>query len=228
MSYILDALKKLEHEKIRKARGNGMSSITGELFSNDEQRTDGGGMGKILLIVVFVALVTFGASWFFLKPGKRTEIAKPGAPVAQQQAAAPAGVQTATSIVRPVAQPVAAQVPLPPPTVVTVAPKPPVLNKEDVAAQVTPRELRKRVKAAQQQPAPTMATPAGIQLSGIAWQDDRRARRAVINGFLVQEGAIISGSKVTEILQDRVRFTLSGSTFEIPLAISADLPPMGK
>ena len=35
MSYILDALKKIEHEKAKKNRGAGMTSISGELFKDE-------------------------------------------------------------------------------------------------------------------------------------------------------------------------------------------------
>jgi general secretion pathway protein B len=72
-----------------------------------------------------------------------------------------------------------------------------------------------------------VAAPADIMLSGIAWQDDRRARRAVVNGFLMQEGGVVSGARITEIFQDRVRFTLAGKYFEIPLT-SAGFPAAGK
>jgi general secretion pathway protein B len=65
-----------------------------------------------------------------------------------------------------------------------------------------------------------IAAPADIKLSGIAWQDERRTRRAVVNGFLMQEGGIVAGARITDIYQDRVRFSLSGKTFEIPLISS--------
>ena len=71
------------------------------------------------------------------------------------------------------------------------------------------------------------AAPADIKLSGIAWQDERRARRAVINGFLMQEGGIVSGARITDIFQNRVRFSLSGKVFEIPL-ISTAVPASDK
>jgi hypothetical protein len=73
----------------------------------------------------------------------------------------------------------------------------------------------------------TTAAPADIKLSGIAWQEEHRARRAVVNGFLMQEGGVVSGARITDIYQDRVRFTLSGKTFEIPLVSSA-VPAAGK
>ncbi len=59
--------------------------------------------------------------------------------------------------------------------------------------------------------------PADIKLSGIAWQDERSARRAVINGFLLKEGAAVSGAKIIDIQIDRVRFSSPAGQFEIKL-----------
>jgi general secretion pathway protein B len=74
-----------------------------------------------------------------------------------------------------------------------------------------------------------MAAPENIKISGIAWQDERSARRAVVNDFLMKEGNVVSGAKILEIKQDRVRFSLSGSTFEVPLLSSATaMPGAGK
>ena len=66
-------------------------------------------------------------------------------------------------------------------------------------------------------PSQTVQAPADIKLSGIAWQEERSSRRAVINGFLLKEGAVVSGAKISEILADRVRFSSAAGTFEIRL-----------
>lgn len=55
----------------------------------------------------------------------------------------------------------------------------------------------------------------GLTVSGIAWQDERALRRAVINGFLVEEGAEIQGAKIVEIKENRVRFNRGGEVFEV-------------
>lgn len=55
----------------------------------------------------------------------------------------------------------------------------------------------------------------GITVSGIAWQDERSLRRAVINGTLVGEGAEILGAKIVEIRENRVRFSRGGDIFEV-------------
>jgi general secretion pathway protein B len=74
-----------------------------------------------------------------------------------------------------------------------------------------------RQTKAQSIPAQSVVPPADIKLSGIAWQDERSARRAVINGFLLKEGAVVSGAKISEIQADRVRFASAAGTFEIRL-----------
>jgi general secretion pathway protein B len=67
------------------------------------------------------------------------------------------------------------------------------------------------------QPVQTVQAPADIKLSGIAWQDQHTARRAVINGFLLKEGSVISGSKIVDIQADKVRFSTPSGEFEIKL-----------
>jgi general secretion pathway protein B len=105
-----------------------------------------------------------------------------------------------------------------------------VAPANDAAAILTHQELGKRLNDRKRPAAPavpTIAPPADIKLSGIAYQDERRARRAVINGFLMQEGGVVSGAVITDILQDRVRFSLAGGRFELSL-VSAGDPAPGK
>ena len=69
--------------------------------------------------------------------------------------------------------------------------------------------------------ATTPATPAaegaepGLAISGIAWQEERELRRAVVNGALVAEGAEVAGARVVEIRERSVRFSRGGRTFDI-------------
>jgi len=58
------------------------------------------------------------------------------------------------------------------------------------------------------------AAPADIVITGIAWQDERSLRRAVVNGALVGEGAEVAGARVVEIREDRVRLTRGGQLFD--------------
>lgn len=57
-----------------------------------------------------------------------------------------------------------------------------------------------------------------LVVSGIAWQEERGLRRAVVNGSLVGEGGEILGARVVEIKEKRVRFSRGGNTWEIPYA----------
>lgn len=56
-----------------------------------------------------------------------------------------------------------------------------------------------------------------LAVSGIAYQPERQARLAVVNDLPVMEGTVIEGARVEEILEDRVRFSREGSTFEVAL-----------
>lgn len=60
-----------------------------------------------------------------------------------------------------------------------------------------------------------------LKVSGIAWQDERADRRAVVNGALVGEGTVVEGARIVRIFQDRVRFSRSGGTFEINVSGSS-------
>jgi general secretion pathway protein B len=67
----------------------------------------------------------------------------------------------------------------------------------------------------------TVPAPADIIVTGIAWQDERAARRAVINGFLLQEGKVVSGATILEIHQDRVKFKSTAGIFDVRMDAAA-------
>jgi general secretion pathway protein B len=54
-----------------------------------------------------------------------------------------------------------------------------------------------------------------LQLSGIAWQEERDARLAIVDDLPIMEGTMIDGYLVEEILRDRVRFSRNGQIFEL-------------
>jgi len=233
MSYILDALKKLENEKQKKSRSDGMVSISGELFKDEPRRTSGRNAWKIALLVVAASLVTFGATWFLMEPGKGRDKNKPRT------------VIPATSITRvspqvtpspsPVQQPPAATPQASAVAPAVLVPKPPAAvsaasDVKKVAPAGITRQREKRHKVPEEKAARPAAVeksapvygeaPADIKVSGIAWQDERRARWAVVNGFLFREGGVVSGARITEILKDRVRFSSAGKVFEVHLTVS--------
>ena len=61
----------------------------------------------------------------------------------------------------------------------------------------------------------SLPNDATLTLSGIAWNKDSTDRLAIINGQPAVTGATVNGAVVEEILQDRVRMSLSGRPFEL-------------
>jgi len=231
MSYILDALKKIEHEKNKKPTPDGRVSIAGDLFQERQPPPVRAGIWKVALLIVIASLVTAGGTWLLLRgDGKmKTADIRPSlpptvpvtSPVVIPPAPVPVPVQPAPVQPAPVAAPPAA---ISPPAAV-------IQNKVETAEddEDTPRAVRRTYKRASPrsvvtkqtvqavQAAQTIQAPADIKLSGIAWQDERAGRRAVINGFLLREGAVVSGAKITDIYSNRVRFLSAAGQFEIKL-----------
>jgi general secretion pathway protein B len=229
MSYILDALKKVEREKAKKIKAGGITSISGDLFQERMLRPSRGGVGKIIVVILLVSLVTFAATWFVLKDNK-----KPGAvaprPVAVQPTP-PAPPASAPVAVQPTQQ---MAVPRSPEATVSTSPVLPqpgtaVSGDPERVAKLEKKSAKKPSAPSQQQKAAvqTIPAPADIKVSGIAWQEERIARRVVVNGFLLQEGTTVSGAKILEIHPDRVRFTSPAGIFDVRMDGAATLtgPP---
>ncbi|RII27077.1 MAG: hypothetical protein CXR31_07420 [Geobacter sp.] len=111
----------------------------------------------------------------------------------------------------------AVEVPDAQPPIRTLTPPAPIPQPSPVPAPVSPPPLPVR-KVPVEAPLPhEVKTPgnAGVTISGIAWQDERELRRAVINGALVGEGAVVGGARVVEIKENCVRFSRDGQVFEV-------------
>lgn len=76
------------------------------------------------------------------------------------------------------------------------------------------------VKLPEQAPVRSATTPSSLRISGIVWSEEPSRRIAVINGMTLNEGSIIEGAKVVEILPTRVRFFQNNQSFEIPLGVT--------
>lgn len=216
MSYILDALKKIEHEKSKK-RSDGRVSIANDLLQEWKQPAAGSGVWKIVALVVAASLLAAGGTWFVLH-GKNDKSA-----AVVRQSVSPQVVPVVPPVVAPPVQspvPVAVPVAVPPPAVAA-----PQKNNTADGDDDSPLNGRSKLSTGmvksqpvvQKQPVQTVAAPADIKLSGIAWQEEHSARRAVINGFLLKEGAVVSGAQIIDIQADRVRFSTAGGQFEIRL-----------
>lgn len=236
MSYILDALKKLETEKTRRARSAGVVTIAGELFREERPRPAPTGAWRAVAGVAVAVLLTFSLTWFFLKgtTGRGVREKRPAIPLVQPvpsplpTALTPSAVQPPPIIAAAPPQPAAPASPrIPAPVAAPPAAGRANLPAEDGEEPVQSGRAASVPASATPSRAQVVAAPADIKLSGIAWQDERKARRAVVNGFLMREGSVVAGARITDILQDRVRFSQSGAVFELPL-ISAALPGSGK
>jgi general secretion pathway protein B len=189
MSLILDALRKIELE--RKAKRQSSQEIRTEVLN---YRGITPPKEKTLIIPITAAvLLAFlaGASFFYFK---KTDPPKIDSPPQRETLR-----QETTRITPP--QP--------------LQPPPPELPAQknihrEVNSATTPVKQSTEVVTIEQKNG-----DGGLTVSGIAWQDERSLRRAVINGFLVAEGAEIQGAKVIEIKESRVRFNRGGEIFEV-------------
>ncbi len=220
MSFILDALKKLEQEKA--ARKGGDVKISDEIVRENRR-----GMRKarrsVPMSVVLIALglvLLLGASGAFLwfkHGGDQSKVVAMGPeqtlPAASKRSEASQGTIMAEPVVpevRPMADEAAEPSPLP------------------VAAKRTSQ--RERNEATRLSRPDFMARPthpsgegsssggSGPKVSGIAWQEAPSARRAVINGDLVKEGAQVDGATVEEILPSRVLFSSGSRRFTVSIS----------
>lgn len=221
MSLILDALRKMEQER-RSRRGSGQDLrpevLRYRLATQPKQSS------RYPLVVVAVALLAAGLGGGFLLKGNREE--GQGKPDAAATATAP--VATPTPVETPAVPPSALA-----PSAPAALPREPA-TEPAVAEPARPNpsrpaeaHSRKAPAAAAAQPFPPSGDAAPpqaateIAISGIAYQDDRRMRRAVLNGVLVGEGAEIAGARVVEIKENRVKLSRGGQTFEVPFSSGA-------
>lgn len=221
MSFILDALKKLEQEKA--ARRGGNVNISDEIVRGNHRVSRASkrtgpmnattvGVGLVLLILVVAVAVLWrdrGVVRETESPAADTHVG-PREPVIAERASTPPAprVQEAPPV-RAAAPSVPRTEPLP----------------------TSPQQRAARTEIPVRTPPPTAASDrggdsyqgsgssgGGLTVSGIAWQDERSARRAVVNGTLLSEGNTVGGAKIVEIQQARVRFSSNGRTFEVSLS----------
>lgn len=226
MSLILDALRKMEQD--RNSRRGTAQDLRPEVlrYRREPVRERRLPLRWIGLAVLLVAGLGVG----FLALGSR-----PGKPVATPAAQAPAAAVPKSPA--PAAQPAPSEAAPAPASTAGAAPepaRPPLaagLKEVPVAKEPAPEPRpvtpERPVQAARRErPAPAAAPAqqpvvmgsADITVSGIAWQDERNLRRAVLNGTLVGEGAQVSGARVVEIKEDRVRLSRNGQLFEVLLS----------
>jgi len=221
MSHIFDALQKLQVEKTAKLK---QSAITGGmLLDAGTPRRRQTKRYVVISIAAAVVLIGVVAFWITQRPNQQAQpkaplqtvqqtvaVQQPAAVVTPPPPAAPQPLQTAPAA-QPAAQPVAANVPAQPS---------PDEDEEDRPH----RREKQTAKFATAVPVPppparpvAVGTPEGIKLSGIAWHDNRKLRRAVINDLLVGEGAEVAGARIVEIRTSLVKIEKNGMLYEVVL-----------
>lgn len=228
MSSILKALKKVEEEKAAR-QGESADFARSLLRSEHRRRRSGSGalLGMLALLLAVIATLWWSGwrSAPTVQISERVEVLTypeptivadpPVLPTAKEpqvpsvpplpDAEVLEVVIAAPAIPRPVA-PIAPIAPIAPAVVTDLPPAP-------VAA--TPVEIPPvQVPVIAQRQSVETAFPQ-LQLSGIAWQEEREARLAIIDDLPVMEGMMIDGLLVEEILRDRVRFSRDGKIFEL-------------
>ncbi|MCL2760157.1 MAG: hypothetical protein FWD70_00710, partial [Desulfuromonadales bacterium] len=210
MSLILDALRKMEQEKAKKNQDK--ADIRPDVLRyRGNARKSSNNKGIFIAIGIVVLILIIAVLWLLLSVSKKHKAIRQqplATNLSQQAAPAIRPPQPQAAPVQSTAPPV--QSPAPPQqtsklTVVKVIPpaqsqsptqrtsKLTVTKVIHSAAQPAPHPKPAHVKQPEK-PAPqvTASVPAGITVSGIAWQDNRRLRRAVVNGSLVSEGRLIA------------------------------------
>ena len=215
MSLILDALRKMEQE--RRSRRGVAQDLRPEVLRY-RMATQPKRPSRYPLVVAGVVLLCAGIGAGFALKGDKGEAESQGKQDSAAMSAAPAPTPSsveAPAAVPPAFEPAAAPVP-----------------NEPVAAPLAAEPAKPRPArpaALPSSPAPAAAAPfredagaqvggADITISGIAYQDERRMRRAVLNGQLVGEGAEIAGARVVEIKENKVKLSRGGQLFEVPFS----------
>ena len=217
MSLILDALRKMEQER-RSRRGSGQDLrpevLRYRLAAQPKQPS------RYPLFIVAALLLSVGIGAGFWLNGNGDEPERQ----ATQDAGSPGAAPLVTSPAAPAPVPTEAPAALPP----AAAPAAPAALPEAPASRplaVEPARQKTPRTATAPQPATPMEEPGAshggasdIVISGIAYQDERHMRRAVLNGVLVGEGAEIAGARVVEIKETKVKLSRGGQIFEVPFS----------
>jgi general secretion pathway protein B len=189
MSLILDALRKIERE--RKAKRQSSHEIRNDVLHYHGAAPNAEQSRIIPLTVAIVLISLAGALVFFSRKSQQPHF----------ESAQPKGVLQQES------PPI--DVPQPLPSAPTAQQR---LETKPEETTTAPQPLKQADESINRQQS---SSGKAITVSGIAWQDERSLRRAVVNGQLVGEGAELDGAKIIEIKENYVRFSRDGESFEV-------------
>jgi general secretion pathway protein B len=215
MSVILDALKKLEQEKA--SSRSGPVDIVPEMVKSREPRVRN---GRWLVAVLITGAVAVTAVVTMFAMGSFTASKQQPVPLVSGPTASLPEFLPAPQAVKPVSEPVVRSENNPEPDVIR---RNPVRQAEPVMTPTANPPLQRRQSKTvtgerlDETPQETGSSSSALKVSGIAWQDDRSDRRAVVNGMLAAEGEVIEGARIVAIHQDKVRFSRDGRTFDVAI-----------
>ncbi len=216
MSHILDALQKVQEQKVAKLKH--LTITGGSLIDSSVRRKSYKKWYMIGAVIVLLSVAASG-TWHFLKQPKNTTKTETKEQVYLPQ---PQIQTTVTPVKVKSAVPAstsAQSVPLP----VSNRQKSTNVRSEEKAQAIqktVSSSPTKKHKAMIQTSSATKiisSPPEGIKLTGIAWQEDRKLRRAVVNDILIGEKDEIAGAKTIEIRPDMVRFEKNGLYYDVVL-----------
>jgi general secretion pathway protein B len=196
MSLILDALRKMDLE--RKAKRLSSHEIRTDVL---HYRGTGPASEKSRLVPITAAVVIVSAAGAFFYSMSRTDAPGKGTEVASLQQQRPVTLPQSTPQPQPGQQPM------------QQLPAAPVMQKS-IRSEAKRKPETSNPPERAEKPLQNLEVE-GLTVAGIAWQEERSLRRAVVNGALVGEGEEIQGAKIIEIRENRVRFSRGGTVFEI-------------
>jgi general secretion pathway protein B len=208
MSLILDALKKLDREKV--ARRVGQTDIAAEILKAGHPAQKSSILPLVFVLAITASLAA--ASTYLIFSGSGTQVAdsRPAVPAASMQAQQVTAAVTDKPPVNPRISPAA------PPVSVSEAMPP------DKTKKLAEPAVSARISADVVAPRKAVAVPEGeggplptLKISGIVWQETPSERKAVINGKLAREGDVVEGVKILEIYPDRILVSHRGKSFKI-------------
>lgn len=208
MSLILDALRKMEED--RKSRRSAAQDIRPEVLRYRVAIKPQEEKPYLLVVVALVLLAAGTGAGLFLRGSGRTISPATAPAVAPAALPEPLVARPAPAIAVPPSQPVDYASPV-------QSSGSRRRGRKPAAASAVPTEAAGLQQSQPQHRDATgdLPTLPEISVSGIAWQDERSLRRAVLNGALVGEGAEVAGARVVEIRENRVRVLRGGQLFDI-------------
>lgn len=228
MSNILEALRKAQSEQKTATVETG--SKTEPLFTQRHGRSPANRNRRSIIITACGAVILLLAALLLYPPGQKTTKQQGNSIAGSTPSTTPtAAPPTKSTTLEPAVPPPPPAAPPVPQSTVAATPKVAetvkeqnnTLLKQDTEEAGLKSYRSKQHKMLEERPVQTKPAiygePEGVKLAGIAWQQNRNLRRAVINDNLIGEGAVVNGATVVEIKQTAVRFEKGGMLYEATL-----------